>query len=78
MCFLKNSQNSFTKSLLFYLSSLLPMIVNDNIADIKNAHRICSPNFVADKVSELFLLPSIFSIKYSRSTKITSDALSNF
>ena len=45
------------------------MPLNDDIAD----HGICSPAFVLNGFSVLFLYPSNFSIKDSRSAFITID-----
>ena len=45
------------------------MPLNDDIAD----HGICSPAFVLNGFSGLFLYPSNFSIKDSRSAYITID-----
>ena len=41
--------------------------LNDDIVDIEKPDGICSPTFVVDEFSGLFLHPSIFSIKHSRS-----------
>ena len=43
------------------------MSLNNNIVDIEKPDGICSPSFVVDNFSGLFLHPSMFSIKYSRS-----------
>ena len=43
------------------------MLLNDDIVDIEKPDGICSPTFVVDEFSGLFLHPSIFSIKHSRS-----------
>ena len=43
------------------------MLLNEDILDIKKPNRICSPTFVVDEFSELYLHPSIFSIKHSTS-----------
>ena len=43
------------------------MVLNDDIADIDKPDGICLPTFVVDEVSGLFLHPSFFYIKYSRS-----------
>ena len=45
------------------------MLLNYDIADIKKPNGICSPTFVVEKFSGLFLHPSIFSIKHLRSNK---------
>ena len=44
------------------------MLLNDDIVDIKKLDGICSPTFYVEEFSGLFLHPSIFYIKYSRST----------
>ena len=46
-------------SLPLYTSCLFSMLLNDDILDIEKPDRICSPNFVVDEFSGLFLLPSI-------------------
>ena len=43
------------------------MLLNDNVIDIEKPDGICSPTFVANEFSGLFLHPSIFSFKHSRS-----------
>ena len=43
------------------------MILNDDIIDIEKPGGICSPTFVVDEHSGLFLNPSTFSIKHSSS-----------
>ena len=43
------------------------MLLNDDIIDIEKSDGICLPTFVVNEFSGLFLRPSIFSIKYSRS-----------
>ena len=43
------------------------MFLNDDIVDIEKLDGICSTTFVVDEFSGLFLQPSIFSIKHSRS-----------
>ena len=43
------------------------MFLNDDTVDIEKPDGICSLAFVADECSGLFLHPSIFSIKHSRS-----------
>ena len=43
------------------------MSLNDNIVDIEKPDGICLPTFVVNEFSGLFLHPSIFSIKHSRS-----------
>ena len=42
------------------------MFLNDDIVDMKKADEICSPNFVVDELSGLFLHSSMFSIKHLR------------
>ena len=44
------------------------MLLNDDIVDIEKPDRICSSSFVVNEFSGLFLHPSIFSIKHSRSS----------
>ena len=44
------------------------MYLNDDIVDIGKPDRTCSLTFVANDFSGLFLHPSLFSIKGSRST----------
>ena len=46
---------------------LISMLLNDDILDIEKPDGICSPTFVGNEFSVLFLHPSIFSIKHSRS-----------
>ena len=53
------------------------MLLSDDIVDIEKPDRICSLSFILDEVSELFLHPSIFSIKHLRSAKIINGALSD-
>ena len=43
------------------------MFLNDDIVDIEKPDGICSINFDVDEFSGLFLYPSAFSIKHSRS-----------
>ena len=43
------------------------MVLNDDIVDTGKPGRICLLTFVVDEFSGLFLHPSIFSIKHSRS-----------
>ena len=38
------------------------MFLNDDIVDIEKPDGICLPTFVVDKLSGLFLHPSIFSL----------------
>ena len=54
------------------------MFLNDDIADIKKADRICLPAFIVNDFSVLLLHPLIFSIKHLRSALITNVALSYF
>ena len=55
------------QSLLLYASGLFSIRLNGDIVDIEKPYGICSITFVMNKLSGLFLHPSIFSIKYSRS-----------
>ena len=64
---LRDSQNFFMQSLLMYTSYLFFMFLNDYIVDIKHPDGICFLTFAVDEFSLLFLHPSIFSIKYSKS-----------
>ena len=43
------------------------MLLNDDIVDIGKSYGICSHTCVVDVYSGLFLHPSIFSVKHSRS-----------
>ena len=43
------------------------MLLNDDIVDIEKSDGMCSPAFVVDDISGLFLHPLIFSIKHSKS-----------
>ena len=43
------------------------MVFNDDIEDIEKPNEICLPTFVVDEFSGLFLHPSVFSIKHSKS-----------
>ena len=63
MCSLKDSQNFFMQTLPRYTSCLFSMLLNDNITDIEKSDGICSPTFVVNEFSGLFLNPSIFSIQ---------------
>ena len=54
------------------------MLLNDYIVYIKKPDGICSPTFVVDEFSGLFLHSSIFSIKDSGSVEIINGALSDF
>ena len=40
------------------------MLLNDNIVDIEKSDGICSPTFVVDELSGLFLHASVFSMKH--------------
>ena len=43
------------------------MLLNNDIVDTEKPDGISLPAFLVNKTAELFLHPSIFSIKYSRS-----------
>ena len=43
------------------------MLLNDDIVDVEKPNGICSPTLVVDEYSGLFLHPSVFPIKISRS-----------
>ena len=66
-CSLKGSQNFFMQSLPMYTSCLFSLLLNDNIVDIEKPDETGSVTFVVDEFSRLFLHPSIFSVKDSRS-----------
>ena len=66
-CSLKDSQNFIIESLPVHTLCLFPMLLNDDIVDIEKPNGICSTTFVVDDFSALFLQPSIFSFKLSRS-----------
>ena len=66
-CSLKDLQNFFKQSLPLHTPCLLSMPLNDNFVESEELNRICLLNFVVDDFSGLFLHPSIFSIKDSRS-----------
>ena len=54
------------------------MFLNGDIVDIKKLDGVFSFTFVVNELSGLFLHPSIFSIKHSRSAQIIDGALSDF
>ena len=66
------------QSLPLHTSCLFSMILNDDIVDIVKPDRICSPTFVVDEFSGLYLHPSIFYVKYLRSAQIINGDLSDF
>ena len=66
-CSLRDSQNFFMQPLLLYTSHLFYMPLYDNIVGMEKFDKIFSPNFVVDEIPGLFLHPSVFSIKNSRS-----------
>ena len=43
------------------------MLLNDDIVDIEKPDGICSSTFVVNEFSGLFLHPSVFPSKHSRS-----------
>ena len=61
-----DSQKLFMQSLPLYTSCLFSMPLNDDLVDIGKPDGICSLTFLIDHFSGLFLHPSIFSIKDSR------------
>ena len=61
-------KNLFAQSLTLYTSSLFSILLNDDTVAIEKPDGICSPTFSVDEFPELFLRPSIFSIRDSRST----------
>ena len=50
------------------------MLLNNDIVDTEKPDGISSCAFVVDEFSGLFLLPSIFSIKHSKSVQIINIA----
>ena len=60
-------RKTFMQSLPLNTSCLFRTPLNDNIVDTEKPDGIYSPTFVADNFSGLFLHPSIFSLKDSRS-----------
>ena len=60
-------RNLFMESLPLYTSSLFSMLLVDDNVDIEKPDGICSLTFVVDESSGLFLHPSVFSVKHSRS-----------
>ena len=50
-----------------YKSCIFSLLLNDYIVESENRDGICSPTFVVNNFLELFLHPSIFSIKHSKS-----------
>ena len=61
-----------------YTSCLFSMLLDDDIVDIEKLDGICSPAFVMDELSGLFLPQSISTITHSRSAEIINYALSDF
>ena len=51
------------------------MPLNEDIVDIEKPEGICSLTFAVDEFSALFLHPSTFTIKDSKSAKIIHDVL---
>ena len=54
------------------------MILNNDIVEFEKNDGISFPPFVVNEFSGLFLHPSIYSIKHSRSAQIINGALSDF
>ena len=54
------------------------MLLNDDAVDIEKPYGICSLTFVVNEFSGLYLHPSIFSIKRSRSASIINGAFISF
>ena len=54
------------------------MVLNDGLVDIEKSDVIFSLTFVVNEFSGLFLHPSIFSIKLSRSAKIIIGDIRDF
>ena len=55
------------QSLPFYALCLFYMYLNDDVVEIEKSDGICSPNYVVDEFSGLFLHSSVFSTKHSTS-----------
>ena len=53
------------QSLRVHTSCLFPMLLNDDVVITAKPDRICSPTFVVDEFSGLFLERSIFYKKVS-------------
>ena len=66
-CSLEDSQNFLMQSLPLYTSFLFSMLLKDDIVHIQKSDGICSPTFVENEFPGLFLHPSFFCIKHSRS-----------
>ena len=66
MCSVKDFQNLFMQSFTMYASRLFAMLLN-YIVNMGKPDGICLPTFDADKCLGLFLHPSVFSTKHSRS-----------
>ena len=64
-CSRKDSQDFLKQFLPLYTSWYFSLFSNNSIVDLEKPDRICSPTFVADEFSELFLQSSILSIKHS-------------
>ena len=61
-CSLKDSQNLFI-NLYPYIHHAYFLYYNDDIVDIEKPNGICSPTFVVNEFSALFLHPSFFLLK---------------
>ena len=57
----------FTKVFHVIFTTLYIRLLNDAIVDIERLDEICLSTFAVDEFSKLFLHPSIFSFKHSRS-----------
>ena len=66
------------QSFHLYTLYLFSMFLNSDIVDIEKLDGVFSFTFVVNELSGLFLHPSIFSIKHSRSAQIIDGALSDF
>ena len=64
---LKDSKNVFIPSLPLHISCLFSMPLNEDIIDIEKPDGICSLAVGVDECSGLFLHPSVYSIKDSKS-----------
>ena len=74
-----NDANFFLmQSSPLYTSCLFSMLLNDNIVEIEKLDGKCSPSFVVDEFSGLFLHPSNLPFKHSRSAEVINGALLEF
>ena len=60
-CSHKDSNSFYMQSLPLYTSCLFSLLLNKDTVDIEKSDRICSPTFVVNEFSGLFLCPLIFA-----------------